>query len=305
MSAREITLALRGKWFGSYGTVRCPAHDDTRPSLKLRDGENGRLLVHCYSGCAAEDILAALRRNNLLEDAAPQYDDAQSRRIREAAERERREKEALAVSVWKECQPSAGTLVEAYLRSRGISVPNPPTIRYHHGLKHTATGLMLPAMVAAVQAPDRQIKGIHRTFLKVDGTDKAPVSEPRLSLGTLTGGAVRLAAADPDKPLLVAEGIETALSAMQASGLPAWAALSTSGIKSLELPAEITTVTICADNDDNGAGIKAAEAAAQRWIGEGRSVRIAMPERAGTDFNDLLRGDTTASTKEAKHVAVA
>jgi phage/plasmid primase-like uncharacterized protein len=139
--------------------------------------------------------------------------------------------------------------------------------------------------------------------VKTNGSGKAPISKPRLSLGTLSGGAVRLAAARADQPLLVAEGIETALSAMQASGLPAWAALSTSGIKSLELPKEITTVIICADNDENNAGIKAAEAAAQRWIGEGRSVRIAMPKHAGTDFNDILRGTTTASIMEAKNVA--
>jgi putative DNA primase/helicase len=307
VSAREITMALRGKWHGSYGTVRCPAHEDTRPSLKLCDGDQGRLLVHCYKGCAAEHILCDLRRDGLLDDTereAP-HDEARSRRIREAAELDRQKKEALALSIWRESQPAPGTLVETYLRSRGITVPIPPSLRYHPGLKHSTTGLMLPAMVAAVQAPDRQIRGIHRTFLKVDGTGKAPISEPRLSLGTLTGGAVRLAAADPDKPLLVAEGIETALSAMQASGLPAWAALSTSGLKSLELPQEIATVTICADNDENGAGIGAAQAAAQRWTSEGRTVRVAIPEHTGTDFNDVLRGAAAASIKEAKHVTAA
>jgi hypothetical protein len=156
MSARQITTALRGRWFGSYGAVRCPAHDDKRPSLRIRDGENGRLLVHCYAGCQAEDILAALRQQGLLDDAPAPRDNAQSRRIREAAERDRREKEARAIAIWKETQPVAGTPAEIYLRQRGITIQLPPTIRYHAALKHSATGLMLPAMVAAVQAPDRK-----------------------------------------------------------------------------------------------------------------------------------------------------
>jgi putative DNA primase/helicase len=236
------------------------------------------------------------------DGGATPHDEAQSRRIKEAAERERGEKEARALAIWKEAQPAAATLVEVYLRHRGIIAPIPPSIRYHPGLKHAASGLLLPAMVAAVQASYRQIRGIHRTFLKADGTGKAPISDPRLSLGTLTGGSVRLAAARHDRPLLIAEGIETAMAAMQASGLPAWAALSTSGIKSLELPKDIAAVTICADNDANGAGISAAEAAAQRWIAEGRSVRIAMPDIIGADFNDVLRGAAAASIKEAKHV---
>jgi putative DNA primase/helicase len=281
MSARHIVTTLGGKWQGSYGIVRCPAHDDKRPSLKIRDGESGRLLVHCYAGCQAQDILAELRRAGLLDNNvdARDQDEAQSQRIRQAAERERHEKEALAITIWKARQPATGTIVEVYLRSRGIIDPIPPTIGYHPGLKHTATGLLLPAMVAAVQAPARQIRGVHRTFLKADGSGKAPVSEPRLSLGTLSGGAVRLAAAESGKPLLVGEGIETMLSAMQATGLPAWAALSTSGMKSLVLPAEITDIIITADNDENGAGEKAARAAAERWIGEGRAVRIAIPRR--------------------------
>jgi hypothetical protein len=48
--AREIVARLRGRWFGTYGTVRCPAHEDKSPSLRIRDGEQGAPLVNCYSG---------------------------------------------------------------------------------------------------------------------------------------------------------------------------------------------------------------------------------------------------------------
>lgn len=43
-----------GKWY-----ARCPAHQDKSPSLSIRD--NGeRILVHCFAGCDASNILAAI-----------------------------------------------------------------------------------------------------------------------------------------------------------------------------------------------------------------------------------------------------
>ena len=87
---------------------------------------------------------------------------------------------------------------------------------------------------------------------------------------------------------MVAEGIETALSAMTATAMPAWAALSASGMKALILPSIVRTVIILADHDLSGAGEHAARTAAARWLAEGRRVRIAMPPVPGTDFNDVL-----------------
>jgi DNA primase len=86
---------------------------------------------------------------------------------------------------------------------------------------------------------------------------------------------------------MVGEGIETCLAAMQATGLPAWAALSTSGLRTLQLPVEIDEVIVLADGDEPGEA--AARDAAKRWKREGRSVRIARPP-SGMDFNDLLLG---------------
>jgi phage/plasmid primase-like uncharacterized protein len=102
-------------------------------------------------------------------------------------------------------------------------------------------------------------------------------------LGPCRGGAVRLR--DVDGPLLVGEGLETTLSVAQATGYPAWAALSTSGLKSLVLPEEVRDVIVLADGDP--AGETAARESASRWRHEGRRVRIARAPR-GKDFNDLL-----------------
>ena len=35
----------------------CPAHEDHRPSLRISEGDDGRVLLHCFTGCANEDIV--------------------------------------------------------------------------------------------------------------------------------------------------------------------------------------------------------------------------------------------------------
>jgi putative DNA primase/helicase len=120
-------------------------------------------------------------------------------------------------------------------------------------------------------------------------------------LGCAAGGAVRLASAG--EMLMVAEGVETAAAAMTATIQPTWAALSTSGMVALILPPIVGTVIILADNDINGAGERAAYVAAQRWIAEGRRVRIVMPPQPGTNFNDVVVGRYCASIMEARDVA--
>jgi putative DNA primase/helicase len=292
--AQRIVAALNGKWFGSYGTVCCVSHEDGRPGLKLRDGEKGRLLVSCYAGCEPGRILAELRRRGLLdvEHAAERVRAAGDER-RGAEERERRRRTDCALAIWRGARAARGSIVEVYLRTRAISLEVPPTIKFHPSLKHAPTGLVLTAMVAAVQASDRRIVGVHRTFLRADGRDKAPVSEAKLTLGPVSGGAVRLAAAAAE--IAVAEGIETALSFMQATGIPTWAALSTSGMQAIVLPPPptATTVYLAVDVDANRAGEIAAEAAARRFDAEGRKVKLARPV-VGRDFNDAIRAGRAA-----------
>lgn len=38
----------------------CPAHGDKTPSLSIKEGEDGRVLLHCFSGCPVEEIVAAM-----------------------------------------------------------------------------------------------------------------------------------------------------------------------------------------------------------------------------------------------------
>jgi hypothetical protein len=123
-----------------------------------------------------------------------------------------------------------------------------------------------------------------RAALRPDGAGKADVDPPRMALGAIAGGAVRLGPAAAE--IAVAEGIETGLAVAQATGLPVWAALSTGGLRSLILPPEVRTVLVFSDGDAPGEA--AARAAASRWLREGCRVRIARPP-SGMDANDLLR----------------
>ena len=138
--------------------------------------------------------------------------------------------------------------------------------------------------MAAVQGANQP--AVHRTYLRADGAGKADIDLAKLMLGPMTGGAVRLT--NGPGPLVVAEGIETALSL--ASGLlrtPAtvWAALSTSGIRGLCLPNQPGRLTIAPDGDT--AGREAANALAVRAHALGWQVSL-LPAPDGRDWNDVL-----------------
>ena len=294
MNAQEITKALGGRWHGAYGTARCPAHDDREPSLSVRNGVDGEPVFNCFAGCDWRDIKDTLRTRRLLPERGPGRT-VLARRYRAPdtakpcpVDVDQQQRMEFARRKWSEAVPLTDSPAEVYLRERDLAPgPDgwPPSLRYHPALRHGPTGLLLPAMLGAVAIwPGREVVGLHRTFLRADGKDKAPVSNNKMMLGRCGGGAVRLAPAA--SKLLICEGIETGLSVQQATGLPVWATLSTSGLRAVILPPEVETVIIAADADEPGE--KAAQEAARRFIAEGRTVKIARPPK-GMDFNDMLQ----------------
>ena len=112
-----------------------------------------------------------------------------------------------------------------------------------------------------------------------------PVARALQTLRTRIPPGALLQRARSSGVLMVGEGIETCLAAMQATGHPAWAALSTAGLRALDLPEDVRDVIVLADGD--AAGEAAARDCAWRWKRQGRRVRIARPPQ-GTDFNDML-----------------
>lgn len=197
-----------------------------------------------------------------------------------------------AAAIWRRAGAITGTPVEVYLRGRGLEAARIPTLRANR-TKHAPSARHLWTMVAAVQHEGHAgVSAVARTYLD-DAGHKSTIEPVRMMLGHVAGGAVRLARATDQ--LIVAEGIETALSVLQATRMPAWAALSAVGIRRLVLPALplASEVLIAADHDAEG--IQAAQAAAGRWRGEGRRVHIAVPPEPGADFNDILLDRAEAS----------
>ncbi len=292
MTARALTKALRGQWHGSYGTARCPAHDDKNPSLSITERADGRLLTHCHANCEPAAVWDALQQQGLVAN-----DRGTTRRrlrqVSKASQAERLSEEshaaihpdrrAAALSIWRTSHPTTETPVAAYLAARGITTPIPLSLRYHPMLKHGPTGLHFPAMVAAVQALDRRITGIHRTFLLPGGSGKAQVSEPKMAFGPIGDGAVRLSARA--KVLGIAEGIETALSAQQLFEIPCWAALG-ARMDKVTLPADVIEVQIFGDNGKEGH--EATEKARDVFTKAGKRVAVRRPPEGFSDWNDAL-----------------
>lgn len=287
MDAERTAAALRGRKVGSGWMARCPAHDDRTPSLSIRDGADGKVLVRCHAGCDQERVIVTLRARGLWMEKPWRSLSHPARPVVRPHRPDHIDatRTEAALATWQSTKLADATLVENYLASRGLSGSRPATLRFHPGLQHPSGGIW-PVMVALVtRGPDDAPLAIHRTFLARDGNGKAPVEPSKMMLGPCRGGAVRLSTSG--SVLMVGEGIETCLAAMLATGHPTWAALSTSGLRALELPNHVKEVVVLADGDD--AGEAAARACAARWKREGRRVRIARPPQ-GMDFNDLLAG---------------
>jgi hypothetical protein len=291
--ARKLALAIGGRWHGRYGCAPCPVCQPEKRrdqnALTLSDGCAGLLLNCKKSGCDFRDILTAAgvqpgeyRRPHLVDIIRRNAD----------AEKQAEKRAQAARRLWAETRPIEGSPAEAYLRSRGISCDLPDTLRFHPRCYHGPTQTRLPAMVAALAGGEGF--AVHRTFLRADGSDKAGLAgSDKMMLGRVYGGAVRLS--NTPGRLVVAEGIESALSLMcglLSEPLTVWAALSTSGIRSLRLPEQTGQLAIATDGDRPGR--EAAQTLAKRAHGQGWHVSLLDPGD-GRDFNDILNEQAVAA----------
>jgi putative DNA primase/helicase len=268
---------------------RCPCPLGCGYSLSLLEGEDGRLLAHCFGGCDYHKLELALVEYGLLdEDLEVARSVAKCQRLYDSADKARRIDRAR--QLYESAAPDPR--IDTYIRSRGIAIRS-SILRFSPRHRHRLA-IELPAMLAPVTNTAGELIGVHATFLKADGSgqafakpDKGEPDLRRQCNGVIRGGAIRLIPHDPDRELILAEGVETALSASEVLELPAWSAVSAGGLKTVELPFDVRRVVIAADQDAVGTGQRNAIEAGRRWKAEGRTVRIAMPEIIG-DFNDVL-----------------
>jgi Toprim domain-containing protein len=316
MTARAFTFALGGRWFGRYGTARCPAHDDRDPSLTIRDGDDSVLLT-CHAGCDRVAIIAALRRAGLWDRAAEMRRlygaNAGSEVIRRAMAARTAPATVLHATLapwgprlWSTCRPiTPDDPAGRYLRARGCALPHPDgDLRSHPALKHPSghVGPGLVGLVTGILDVSRWLN-LHRTWIAPDGSgrkafdhlpkdDERPKARLVLKDHTTRDGCIRLwPDCDVETRLVAGEGIESCLAAAREYG-PAWSCINAGNLKALPLLAGIETLIIVCDHDPTG--IVAVREAGARWHAAGRSVRVLYPTIPGTDWADVARKERCA-----------
>jgi putative DNA primase/helicase len=291
--ADVIVEALGG--YRRPGMCRCPAHDDSNPSLHVSEA-NGKVLFHCFAGCSQDAVLGALRSRRLWpvpgalsrQEFTPRRSDVERRR----SDVERRE---YALRILSDVAANRGREVaealDTYFARRGIvKVPATAMFAVPFNTDPHLGARLVPedsAMVFEVTG-GLHIVGCHVTWLNADLTDKRKQEPTRQFYGPIGGGFIKLYAGElaPTAKLIIAEGVETACAAAQlAGGLPAIAALSASNLAKVTPPAAAEYI-IGADNDI--VGLRGARTLAYRLVGAGCAVRLAIPPRPGSDWNDYL-----------------
>ncbi|CCG42168.1 CHC2 zinc finger domain-containing protein [Magnetospirillum molischianum] len=280
---RHAALRKRGRKFWAC----CPFHAEKTASFAV-DPERGTW--RCYAGCGGGDVVdfvmriqheafpVAMRRlmdeAGLVADSEACRKAAAERQALEArlaaAERQRQaEQQAAARAIWERTIDPAGTLVEAYFASRGLTLPVrafgavlrfTPALKYWVEDDQIEGGYRLlgffPAIVGLIQeCRTRQPVGVHLTHLDPDTGAKLSAHDPvtgesldaRKIRGRRDGGAIMLRR--PGLYLGIAEGWETALSVLQSSRLlpeghplhrlPVWAATSLGNLGGAPLPGSV------------------------------------------------------------------
>ncbi|RWM18252.1 MAG: DNA primase [Mesorhizobium sp.] len=202
-------------------------------------------------------------------------------------------------------KPILGTIVEAYLRERGIAhLQGTESLRFHPHCyyrpdKHSPPETW-PAMIAVVTDLNGQITGAHRTWLDPSGRGKAPIDTPRRAMGALLGNAVRLGIGDD--VMAAGEGIETVLSIRSVLlDMPMLAALSAAHLAAVLFPPRLRRLYIARDNDP--AGDWACNTLIMRARTVGIDAIVLSPQRS--DFNDDLRNLGLEALRTAIRMEVA
>ena len=289
LDAREIALALGGHRSGRGYAARCPAHDDRKPSLSLRDAE-GKVLVRCHAGCPQTAVIDALRSRGLWSDSpingrvAPHpppsvRGDDESCRVESA------------LRLWHEAEDPRGTRVEHYFKHNELVLDDSLAVhvlRFHRrcpfGKDEAGETLFMPCIVALFRdIHTDQPKGIHRLAL----TDNDRNSVDKKMLGRCGGCGVKL---DDDAEVTygfnVTEGIGTALSVRAAGIRPIWALGSAKAVGTFPVLNGIDALTIYANNDKSGTGENVASICERRWHAAGREARVRMPHKQDCDWQD-------------------
>jgi hypothetical protein len=289
-TAKEIALAFGGSGAASasgWHDFRCPAHEDKTASCGVKDEREGKIVVKCHAGCARDAILDAIEARGLI---------VRGRTNRRA---EKKPPEGLFGDA-PVVEPSL-----SYFPVRGLNPVAFPdlsrAVRFAPRCWHAASKAEKPALIVGLTDEAGQVRAIQRLYLTADCRAKA--CKP-MSLGRISGLAIKLG--PPTDTLYVAEGLEDAMTAQQASEgeSSAWAAAGSSNMPNLVVPDAVRTVIFLGQNDkdDPNQHDKTFEQnlakAAPKLMSNGKAVRVAWPPAGVKDVNDLVKGRTGAALSE-------
>jgi hypothetical protein len=202
-------------------------------------------------------------------------------------------------------RPILDTPAEANLRARGITAAfDAACLRFHPAAYYRAYDgaprEVWPALLAAVTDHSGRITAVHRTWLDRTRHDKAPLADPRRSLGHQRGNGVRFGIAD--EVLAAGEGLETTLALKSVlPELPMIAGLSAAHLAALVLAPTLHRLYVARDND--AAGRRAAQCLHERGAAAGIEVHDLIPVLA--DFNvDLQRLGATVLVRHVREQLV-
>jgi hypothetical protein len=273
----------------------------------LFGGELAKAVAWSKSWLQIDDLDPARIERHRLEAQAARA--ASEREADQAVARTR----ASARKRWHMGVPIGGTIVETYLAGRGIDLralgKQPGALRFNPSVQcgYGDSAVLLPAMLAQVNALVGEHIATHRTWLKGDGSGKADAADglhgkSKKVLGLYRGGHIPLwKGACGSMPLRdipagtdvwCSEGIEDGLTAACADpSLRVVAGISVGNFADLELPEQMGWLIFLAQNDAPGSDAdKALSRAIAAHRARGRRVKVARPPRsAGKDINELAQ----------------
>jgi Toprim domain-containing protein len=254
--------ALTGGGIGQFDAA-CPQCGPSRSSsvnqrrrvLRIWRLERSFATYHC-ARCEFEGFAHDRSAAGNITAFSQLKTEAQQRQDEAAADSLKR-----ARGLWSLREPIASSIAEIYLRAcRGYHGYLPGTLGFL-----PARGKHGPAMIAAfglarepspgeIVIDDVEVRGVHLTKLKLEGSAKAGTEADKIMIGRSNRSPIVLASINDGLGLAITEGIEDALSVHEVTGLGAWAAGAAGRLPAMAaaVPSYVTSVAIVADEDERG-----------------------------------------------------
>jgi Toprim domain-containing protein len=281
----DLARILGGKAINGQVCCPGPGHSPSDRSLVVRPAPSmpDGFIVHSHCGddwrACRDHVLGLLGRTSYQPPP---------RLVRPAARP--RSTQSWALQIWRDSVDPHGTPVEHYLASRNLKLPDDAErfIRFHSACPWADDNnvrVRVPAMVALFRTiTGDEPAAIQRTALRPDGSKIG-----RKMLGPVIGAAIKVTSDDDVLLRLgVAEGLESAMSAIVLGQGPAWALGSAGAIRNLPVLPAIETLALIAEHDR--ANEDARDICGSRWQDAGCQVLVVEPSnRAHKDLNDVLQ----------------